>query len=154
MSGTDSNRTTGVARKIALMFLAGALAALLLLDLLFPIPDPQHAGEGFTQVVTDRNNQVLRAFPDQNGVWRYPITPSEVSPDYLNALLSYEDRWFYYHPGVNPVSLARAAIQNIRCDCIVSGGSTITMQVARRLSPHSRSISGKLQQILRALQLE
>ncbi len=154
MSGTDSNHTTGVARKIALMFLASALAALLLLDLLFPIPDPQHVGEGFTQVVTDRNNQVLRAFPDQNGVWRYPITPSEVSPDYLNALLSYEDRWFYYHPGVNPVSLARAAIQNIRCDCIVSGGSTITMQVARRLSPHSRSISGKLQQILRALQLE
>ncbi|TNC92471.1 MAG: penicillin-binding protein 1C [Thalassolituus sp.] len=136
------------------MLLAGVLATLLLLDLLFPIPDPQHAGEGFTQVVTDRNNQVLRAFPDQNGVWRYPVTPSQVSPDYLSALLSYEDRWFYYHPGVNPVSLARAAIQNIRCDCIVSGGSTITMQVARRLSPHSRSIRGKFQQILRALQLE
>jgi len=146
------------AKKKFTLFLAGSIAglvtALWLLNLLFPLPDPQQSGEGFTQVVTDRHNQVLRAFPDKNGVWRYPITPDEVSADYLNALLSYEDRWFYYHPGINPVSLLRAAIQNIRCDCIVSGGSTITMQVARRFSPHDRSISGKLQQILRAFQLE
>ena len=146
------------ARKKFTLYLAGSIAgivtALWLLNLLFPLPTPQQSGEGFTQVVTDRHNQVLRAFPDKNGVWRYPTTPDEVSADYLNALLSYEDRWFYYHPGINPVSLLRAAIQNIRCDCIVSGGSTITMQVARRFSPHARSINGKLQQILRAFQLE
>ena len=142
------------ARKKVSLFLAAVIAVPLILDLLFPIPDLQDSGEGFTQVVTDINNQVLRAFPDQKGVWRYPISPDDVSPDYLNALLSYEDRWFYYHPGVNPISLMRAAIQNAQCDCIVSGGSTITMQVARRLSPHSRSVGGKFKQILRALQLE
>lgn len=142
------------ARKRVSLFLAVFIGVPLLLDLLFPIPDPATSGEGFTQVVTDRNNQILRAFPDKNGVWRYPTSPDKVSPDYLNTLLSYEDRWFYYHPGINPISLVRAAIQNAQCDCIVSGGSTITMQVARRLSPHDRSIGGKFKQMLRALQLE
>ena len=86
------------ARKKFTLYLAGSIAgivtALWLLNLLFPLPTPQQSGEGFTQVVTDRHNQVLRAFPDKNGVWRYPTTPDEVSADYLNALLSYEDRWF------------------------------------------------------------
>ena len=144
----------GTVNKALSIVLAGIVALLLILDLLFPLPDPQQSGEGFTQVVIDRHQQVLRAFPDDRGVWRYPVAPDDVSPDYLNALFSYEDRWFYYHPGVNPIALIRAAIQNFRCDCIVSGGSTITMQVARRLSPHSRNINGKLQQILRAFQLE
>lgn len=131
------------------------------LNLLFPLPLPENSSNenngtshAFTQVVVDRHQRPLRAFPDDSGIWRYPITIDQVSPDYINAVIGYEDRWFYYHPGINPFSIIRAAIQNWRCDCIVSGGSTITMQVARRLDPHTRSFSGKIRQAFRALQLE
>ena len=129
-------------------------------DWLWPlaVPDPQRQTEGaqndFAQLVVDRHERPLRAFADSNGVWRYPVELSEVSPFYKDALLNYEDRWFYFHPGINPFALLRAAWQNWRCGCVVSGGSTISMQVARRFHPHSRSVGGKLEQALRALQLE
>ncbi|CAM4396266.1 penicillin-binding protein 1C [Bordetella tumbae] len=87
------------------------------------------------------------------------MTPEQVSPYYLQTLLGYEDRWFYWHPGVNPVSLMRAAWQWAAHGRIVSGGSTITMQVARLLDPElagqpSRFLSAKLRQMARAVQLE
>ena len=56
----------------------------------------------------------LRAFADNEGVWRYPVTLDEVSPLYVEALLEYEDRWFYQHPGINPLALARAGWQWLR----------------------------------------
>ena len=90
----------------------------------------------------------------ERGIWRYWVSLEEISPLYVQALLGYEDRWFYYHPGVNLVSLLRAAWQNLREGQIVSGGSTLTMQVARLLGATGRSIWGKCKQILRALQLE
>ena len=108
----------------------------------------------FAQTVVDRHKRPLRIFPDHRGLWRYQVGLEDISPDYLKAVLNYEDRWFYQHPGFNPFAIARAAWQNWRCGCIVSGGSTITMQVARRLDPHQRNIFGKLHQILRAIQLE
>lgn len=135
--------------------LLGALALLVtavVLDRLFPLPLPAD-GDGST-VVLARDGTPLRAFPDADGIWRYPVTPDAVSPLYLDALLSYEDRWFRTHPGVNPVALARAAAQRVWHGRTVSGGSTLTMQVARILDPHSRSLPGKLRQVLRALQLE
>src|SRR5690554_6691813 len=76
----------------------------------------------------------------------------------INVLLAspagYEDRWFYQHPGINPFALLRAAWLNLRHDRIVSGGSTLSMQVARIIEPHSRTFQGKLRQIWRTLQLE
>ncbi|MBS0569726.1 MAG: penicillin-binding protein 1C [Proteobacteria bacterium] len=122
------------------------------LDRLFPLPLPD--ANGGSTVVLARDGTPLRAFPDIDGAWRYPVTLEEVSPLYLQALLTYEDRWFYRHPGVNPVALARAFAQLVRHDHIVSGGSTLTMQVARILDPQPRSVGGKLRQILRAFQLE
>ncbi len=123
------------------------------LDRLYPPALPAHA-ETFARVVTDRHGEPLRAFPDAAGIWRYPTTIEQVSPRYLEALLNYEDRWFRRHPGINPLSLMRAAVQNLRGGRIISGGSTLTMQVARLLHPHGRDIPGKLYQMLRALQLE
>ncbi|WP_145964458.1 penicillin-binding protein 1C [Parashewanella spongiae] len=96
----------------------------------------------------------LRAFSDPQGIWRYPIRVDQVSDDYLQALLGYEDRFYYYHFGINPASLSRAAWQWLRHGKVVSGGSTLTMQVARIFYPHARTISGKLYQMFRALQLE
>ncbi|WP_026317653.1 penicillin-binding protein 1C [Algicola sagamiensis] len=121
------------------------------IDLIFPI----HAeNKRFAQVVTDQHQRPMRAFADTQGVWRYQVSIQDVSPLYIQALLTYEDRWFWYHPGVNPLSLARATWQNIRNQTVISGGSTITMQVARMLYPYPRSYGGKFKQILRALQLE
>lgn len=129
------------------------LASLLLLDLLFPPPLPERRDT--STLVTARDGTPLRAFADAEGVWRYPATPETVSPLYLEALLSYEDRWFRRHPGVNPVALGRAGMQMIGSGRVVSGGSTLTMQVARILEGgDTRTPWGKLRQILRALQLE
>jgi penicillin-binding protein 1C len=124
----------------------------LLLDRLFPLPLPDPTS-GST-VVLARDGTPLRAFPDSDGVWRYPTKIEDVSPLYIEALLTYEDRWFYRHPGVNPLALARAFGQWIVHRRLVSGGSTLTMQVARILDGTPHSVGGKLKQILRALQLE
>ena len=133
------------------------LVGLLLLDLLFPPPLP--GKRGTSVVVAARDGSPLRAFADAEGVWRYPTTPEQVSPLYLQALLGYEDRWFWRHPGINPVAMLRAGTQMLGNRRIVSGGSTLTMQVARILDPglhgtRTRKPWGKLRQMLRALQLE
>ncbi|NNE62960.1 MAG: penicillin-binding protein 1C, partial [Gammaproteobacteria bacterium] len=134
--------------------IVGVVAMLLaLLDYRYPLQLPDNDAS-FARVVIDRHGELLRTFADKRGIWRYPVTLEQVSPHYLSALINYEDRWFYYHPGVNPLSILRAAWQNWRAGRIVSGGSTLTMQVARLFHPHSRSLAGKFQQTLRALQLE
>jgi penicillin-binding protein 1C len=122
------------------------------LDRLYPLPLPSK--NNASVLVTARDGRPLRAFASENGVWRYPVKAEDVSPLYLEALIGYEDRYFYYHIGVNPLALARALAQGIRNGRIVSGGSTITMQVARILEPHPRTIGGKIRQMLRAFQLE
>jgi len=131
--------------------LAGMLSGLLLLDQLFPPPLPPHQPG---MLVVARDGSPLRGWPDADGVWRIPVTPAEVSPLYLQALLGYEDRWFHWHPGVNPMAMLRAGWQWATEGRIVSGGSTLTMQVARALEPVPRSLAGKLRQVARAVQLE
>lgn len=120
-------------------------------DALFPLPLEDRP---FATVVTAADDTPLRTFADRDGIRRYPVTPDQVSPLYLEALLGYEDRWFYWHPGVNPLSAVRAAWQNLSAGRVISGGSTLTMQVARLIDPHRRSIAGKCKQVFRALQLE
>lgn len=122
-------------------------------DALFPMPLPNQAND-FARVVTDRHGVPLRVFADERGVWRYPVSSHQVAQEYLDALIQYEDRWFYWHPGVNPFAVLRASAQAIYHQKFVSGASTITMQVARILEPHSKTFFGKLRQVFRALQLE
>lgn len=121
------------------------------LDALFPLPLRNRPS---ATVVVAADGTPLRTFADKDGIWRYPVSQSQVSPLYRQALLGYEDRWFWYHPGVNPLSIARAMGQNLRAGRVISGGSTLTMQVARLIDPHQRSATGKLKQVFRALQLE
>ncbi len=127
------------------------IALLWLADRLWPLPLPQ---DDLARVVLAEDGTPLWRFADANGVWRYPVQTGEVSPYYLDALLTYEDRWFYEHPGVNPLSLVRAIWQNLTGARVVSGGSTLSMQVARLLDPHSRTWHGKLRQLWRTAQLE
>ena len=106
-------------------------------------------------VVTDRNGVLLRAFTTQDGRWRLPVSTGDVDPRFFTLLKAYEDRRFEEHHGVDWRALARAALQLLRAGHIVSGGSTLTMQVARLLEPREeRSLSAKLRQIARALELE
>ena len=132
----------GVVLVVALLWLA---------DRIWPLPLPQ---DDLARVVLAEDGTPLWRFADANGVWRYPVYTSEVSPYYLDALLTYEDRWFYQHPGVNPLALVRATWQNLSGARVVSGGSTLSMQVARLLDPHSRTLHGKLRQLWRTAQLE
>jgi penicillin-binding protein 1C len=119
-----------------------------------PLPLAQ-AREVSTTVV-DRNGKLLRAFAMADGRWRLPVdAKTDVDPGYLNLLLGYEDQRFYSHSGVDPLALGRAALQLVTSGHIVSGGSTITMQLARLIEPRRRrSLYAKLHQVVRAFQLE
>lgn len=132
--------------------LVALVLVLLLADQLWPPPLP--GDDFYARSLTDAKGEPLRTRPAKDGVLRYRLTLKDVSPLYLEALLNYEDRWFYLHPGVNPLSLLRALIQWLGQGQIVSGGSTLTMQLARILEPHPRTLFGKTRQMLRALQLE
>src|SRR3989442_3572070 len=135
---------------------AGLLILFLTLEVLdrcFSLPAPGRDSP-YATVVVARDGTPLRAFPGDDYVWRHPVLLNEVSPLYLDALVRYEDRMFRWHPGVNPVALIRAGFQWVRYGRIVSGGSTITMQVARIIHPTRRTLAGKLVQMARALQLE
>lgn len=134
--------------------LCATFACVLLLwlaDRLWPLPMP---ADDLARVVLAEDGTPLWRFADAEGVWRYPVTADQVSPYYLEALLTYEDRWFYQHPGINPLALGRATWQNLTGGRVLSGGSTLSMQVARLLDPHSRTLPGKLRQVWRTLQLE
>jgi hypothetical protein len=118
-----------------LRWLVGSLLSLCLLlwlvDRIWPLPLPK---DDLARVVLAEDGTPLWRFADANGVWRYPVTVDQVSPYYLEALLTYEDRWFYQHPGVNPMALVRATWQNLSGGHVVSGGSTLSMQVAWHLA--------------------
>lgn len=134
--------------------LAVALAATaaLALDRIFP-PDLTRYQERSTEVV-DANGRLLRAFTTPDGLWRLKTTVDDVDPIYLALLKAYEDDRFDFHPGVDPLSVVRAAWQLASHGRIVSGASTLTMQAARLLQPHARTFPDKVIEAARALQLE
>jgi penicillin-binding protein 1C len=106
-------------------------------------------------IVVDRDGRLLRAFTLPDGRWRLPVDLGEVDPRYVAMLLAYEDGRFYRHDGVDWRALTRAAVQLIERGRIVSGGSTLTMQVARLIEPREeRSVAAKLRQAARAWQIE
>jgi penicillin-binding protein 1C len=142
-----------VAAAIAILMVSAAFAAWVVA--LGPLPLAQ-AREVSTTVV-DRNGKLLRAFAMVDGRWRLPVDArKDVDPAYLNLLMGYEDRRFRHHGGIDALALARAAFQFVTRGHIVSGGSTITMQLARLIEEprQHRSIYAKLRQMARALEIE
>ena len=153
--------TTPRLRRAALALGAFALVALgiLALDRAFPLPAAARTPGSApgTVMVVAADGTPLRGWAGSDGALRQPVALDAVSPLYLQALLQVEDRWFMRHPGVNPLAMLRATWQWLRAGRVVSGGSTLTMQVARILDPpagSSRTLGAKLRQIARALQLE
>lgn len=124
------------------------LAGLAALDRTYPPPlgrIPPMSAE-----VVDRDGRLLRAFAAGDQRWRFRADLDEVDPQFLNMLVHYEDKRFWSHPGVDARALLRAGAQLILNGRIISGGSTITMQLARLLEPRKRrSFGAKLYQIAR-----
>lgn len=134
---------------LAVALLVGGVVAL---DRAFP-PDLSRA-EAVSAEVTDRDGATLSVFPAAGGVWRLRTTVDDVPPAFIAMLLAREDARFRWHPGVDPLALARASVQALVHGRVVSGGSTITMQVARLLEPRPRTLASKVIEIARAYQLE
>lgn len=126
------------------------LLLFLLLNVLFPLPDNIE----YSTIVLDNKGNVIHAFITRDQKWRMKTELKEISPVLRKTLLYKEDKYFYYHPGINPLALARAATMNLLRLKRTSGASTITMQVARMLQPKQRTYLNKVAEMFRALQLE
>ena len=126
MSRRSIRRWAAGAAVLALIVLGLDLA-----DRAFPPPLPKAAD--LSTVVTDRQGRLLRAFALPEGMWRLPVTADEVDPKFIRLLLAYEDKRFESHHGVDPLAMLRAVGQAATRGAIVSGGSTLTMQLARLL---------------------
>jgi len=118
-------------------------------------PAPTGQGIAYSKLVLDREDRLLRAYATPEGYWRIPVTVADVDPRFVKLLFAYEDKRFRKHYGVDPLAMLRAAYQFLGQGRIVSGASTLTMQVARLLEPRpERSVLAKLRQIVRAVELE
>ncbi len=136
--------------KKLLVGLAAFIIVLLLLNWLFPVPDKII----YSTIVTDNKGEVIHAYltPDQQ--WRMKTELHEISPLLRKTIIEKEDKYFYYHPGVNALAMMRAFAKNLLHMRRTSGASTITMQVARALEPKRRTYLNKCIEMFRALQLE
>ncbi len=101
-----------------------------------------------------RDGSLLRAFAAPDGQLRLPVDAGQVDPVFTRMLVAYEDKRFDYHPGIDPASLLRAGYQWLRAGNVVSGASTISMQVAKLLNPAPRTLPNKLREMWRAMRLE
>jgi penicillin-binding protein 1C len=146
-------RTATLACAVGTGSIALSGAALYSLDRAFPPPLPEKLVVS-TEVV-DRDDALLRAFATPDGRWRLTVNLDQVDPQFVEMLIAYEDKRFHEHKGVDPLALMRATGQFAGNGRIVSGGSTLSMQLARLIEPRAgRSIGSKLRQIARAIQIE
>ncbi|KAA3506188.1 penicillin-binding protein 1C [Agrobacterium tumefaciens] len=137
----------------AALLVGGAAFGLDALDNAYP--PPLEAAQQRSFEVLDRDGRLLRAFATPDGRWRLKTSAAEVDPQFLRMLIAYEDQRFYDHHGIDPWALLRSAWQLASNGRIVSGASTLSMQVARLIEPRTdRSFSAKFLQGLRALQIE
>ncbi len=171
---TDNRRLTTLKW---LLFPFSFIVLFVLANWCFPLPKAQ-LHRPSSPIVLDRNGEWLRAFLAADGMWRFSYQSSvirhqsqevfdepnpsltenrqPITDNYFlhQAMLTSEDRWFYYHFGINPISIATAFYDNLTAGKVVRGGSTITMQLARLMEPKARNVPNKLWEMFRALQLE
>lgn len=151
-AGRGQRRLVFAAAGFALVAVAG-VAGLAALDRAFP--PPLDLPDDYSVEVLDRDGEPLHFFANREGRWRLKTDLDAVDPGFIEMLVAYEDKRFWNHSGVDLLALGRAAGQFVASGRIVSGGSTLTMQLARRLEPRTeRSVAAKLRQIVRAWQIE
>jgi penicillin-binding protein 1C len=166
MSDNGATRTAGAAssrlrrRWLRSSLIAVAIAAVAMLSaaawwVTSLGPAPLGEGLAFSTLVVDRDGKLLRPYITPEGRWRLPAARDDVDPRFLKLLLAYEDKRFGTHRGIDPLALGRAFAQLAVHGRVVSGASTITMQVARLLEPRAeRSFAAKLRQMVRAVEIE
>ncbi len=144
-------RLFGAFRKYPLV--CWGLTVVVLLAYWFCLPKPLFDSP-LSFVLTDYKGALLGARIAPDGQWRFP--PGDTIPaKFIESVLTFEDRRFYYHPGIDPLSIGRAVVQNVRNGRVVSGGSTITMQVIRMaLGNRRRTLWQKLKEMVMATRLE
>lgn len=130
--------------------IVGMFGLFLIIDWLFPAPTTIE----YAPIVYAQNQEPLYAFLTKDQQWRMSTDLKEITPTLSQAIVFKEDKYFYYHPGLNPVAVMRAFVNNLVKQKRTSGASTITMQVARLLEPKKRTYFNKLIEIFRAFQLE
>ena len=146
--------------KIAL-FCAFAFTLFLILDALYPL-NLDMLNKQKSRILYDRNGEILNMQISDDQIWRFYASADEIPPRLKQSAIYFEDRYFYYHFGVNPASILRAATYNFTQNFTKKsegnvervGASTITMQVARMMRPKQRSYKNKIIEIFNALQLE
>lgn len=138
--------------KTAAVFLLAAIAVIAALDRFYP-PDFTKLSD-LSPIVKDRDDRWLYAATNADEKWRFRADLTRMDPKFIEMLLNFEDRRFYGHSGMDPIAMSRAVWQMLSRGRVVSGGSTITMQLARLLEPKKRSIVSKITEIFRAFQIE
>lgn len=131
-----------------------AITALFILFFIFDLVFPLNTKINYSKLILSNEHKLLNASLSSDQQWRMKTGINEVNPLLIKTMICKEDRWFRWHPGVNPFALTRALWQNISSGERVSGASTITMQVIRMLEPRKRTLGNKLIECFRALQLE
>ncbi len=148
-------KNNGVSKVIKRVLQAGCvfIACLFLAIWLLPLPDARlNAPQAYRYY--DQNQRLLSVLISSDEFFRMHIPIEQVSPLFIKTLLLQEDQYFYVHPGINPLAIMRAAFDNVTNGRVVSGASTISMQLARMLQRRKRTFSAKLIESFRALQLE
>ena len=135
----------------------GVVVAFYTLSTIFPFPQEKLENlrrQRHSTLVQDRDGRLLRPFLSRDESWLFWVDIDEISPRIIQATVAAEDERFRVHPGVDPIAVVRAAWSNFRQGHIVSGASTLTMQIARLIEPRPRTYSTKIIEAFRALQLE
>ncbi len=155
-SGGRSRGRRRLRRVLALLLLPPlvGVGALILLDRLFPFPIEQLVPASSSALVRSREEVPLLATVARDDQWRIRVPLAAIDPRLIEATVAVEDERFRRHPGVDPLSIARAVGQNLSAGEVVSGASTITMQLCRLLHPRPRTLRSKMIEAFRALQLE
>jgi penicillin-binding protein 1C len=136
-------------RSVGISFLS-IILLFFLLNWIFPLP----AAPVYSTIITDSKDQIIHAYLTPDEQWRMKTELDEISPLLKKTIIEKEDKYFYYHPGINFLAVSRAFVNNIFKGKRTSGASTITMQVARMMEPKKRTIWNKIREMFRASQLE
>ena len=124
----------------ATYLLSSVFLIFFILNLLFPL----RIETDYSQIVTAEDGTVLSAYLNSDDKWRLYTELDEITPELSKAIIYKEDKYFYYHFGVNPAAMLRALYNNVTTGKRTSGASTITMQVARLLYPAERTYLNKI----------
>lgn len=120
------------------------------LDVIYPL----NSGIKYSTIIYSQDSTLIHGFLSYDDKWRMYTELEEITPELKKAIIFKEDKYFYYHYGINPIAIVRAVFNNVKTGKRTSGASTITMQVARLIDPKSRTYGNKIKEMFRATQLE